>query len=121
MPVDGQILGQWEIGPGEPAGRRHLRVLVEDRVPPTSSTKSSSGGVESWADAMSARKNVVPLVMLSAGQRQARRHPMLLGLFDARFSLAVFSGCFLASLLASLALPMMRLLDKSVTADAYPI
>lgn len=32
VPVDGQILGQWEIGPGEPAGRRHLRVLVEDQV-----------------------------------------------------------------------------------------
>ena len=32
VPVDGQILGQWEIGPNEPAGRRHLRVLVEEQV-----------------------------------------------------------------------------------------
>ena len=32
VPVDGQILGQWEIGPNEPAGRRHLRVLVEEQI-----------------------------------------------------------------------------------------
>ena len=32
VPVDGQILGQWEIGPNEPAGRRHLRVVVEEQT-----------------------------------------------------------------------------------------
>lgn len=32
VPVDGQIFGEWEIGPGEPPGQRHLQVLIEGRV-----------------------------------------------------------------------------------------
>lgn len=32
VPVDGKIVGEWEIGPGEPAGHRNLQVLVEGRV-----------------------------------------------------------------------------------------
>lgn len=31
-PVDGRIYGEWAIGPGEPAGRRHLQVIVEGQV-----------------------------------------------------------------------------------------
>lgn len=29
VPVDGQIVGEWSVGPDEPAGRRRLRVTVE--------------------------------------------------------------------------------------------
>ena len=32
VPVDGKIYGEWAIGPSEPAGRRHLQVVVEDQV-----------------------------------------------------------------------------------------
>ncbi len=32
VPVDGAIYGEWAIGPNEPAGRRHLRVVIEDQV-----------------------------------------------------------------------------------------
>ena len=32
VPVDGVIIGEWAIGPGEPAGQRHLQVIVEDQV-----------------------------------------------------------------------------------------
>lgn len=29
VPVDGKIYGEWAIGPNEPAGHRHLQVLIE--------------------------------------------------------------------------------------------
>ncbi len=29
VPVDGMIYGEWVIGPNEPAGRRHLQVVIE--------------------------------------------------------------------------------------------
>lgn len=32
VPVDGRIYGEWAIGPGEPAGRRHLQVIVEGQI-----------------------------------------------------------------------------------------
>lgn len=32
VPVDGTIIGEWTIGAGEPAGQRHLQVIVEGRV-----------------------------------------------------------------------------------------
>lgn len=32
VPVDGLIYGEWVIGPGEPAGHRHLQVMI-DGVP----------------------------------------------------------------------------------------
>lgn len=32
VPVDGKIYGDWAIGPGEPAGHRHLQVIVEDQL-----------------------------------------------------------------------------------------
>ena len=32
VPQDGRIFGEWEIGPNEPAGRRHLQVVVEDEI-----------------------------------------------------------------------------------------
>lgn len=32
VPQEGRIFGEWEIGPGEPAGRRHLQVVVEGEV-----------------------------------------------------------------------------------------
>jgi hypothetical protein len=32
VPVDGKIFGEWEIGPAEPAGHRHLQVFVEDQL-----------------------------------------------------------------------------------------
>jgi len=32
VPVDGKIYGEWEVGPSEPAGHRHLQVVIEDRV-----------------------------------------------------------------------------------------
>ena len=31
-PVDGKIYGEWAIGPDEPAGHRHLQVLIEGQV-----------------------------------------------------------------------------------------
>lgn len=31
-PVDGQIVGEWSIGPDEPAGKRRLQVVVEGEV-----------------------------------------------------------------------------------------
>jgi hypothetical protein len=32
VPVEGKIYGEWAIGPNEPAGHRHLHVLIEGRV-----------------------------------------------------------------------------------------
>lgn len=32
VPVDGQIFGEWSIGPREPAGKRRLDVVVEGEV-----------------------------------------------------------------------------------------
>lgn len=32
VPRNGLIFGEWEIGPGEPPGRRHLQVIVEGEV-----------------------------------------------------------------------------------------
>lgn len=32
VPVDGQIVGEWSVGPDEPAGIRRLRVVVEGEV-----------------------------------------------------------------------------------------
>lgn len=32
VPVDGKIYGEWAIGPNEPAGHRHLQVVVEGQV-----------------------------------------------------------------------------------------
>lgn len=32
VPVDGIIIGEWTIGPGEPPGKRHLQVIVEGQV-----------------------------------------------------------------------------------------
>ena len=32
VPQEGRIFGEWEIGRGEPPGRRHLQVVVEDEV-----------------------------------------------------------------------------------------
>lgn len=29
VPVDGRIYGEWSIGPNEPAGQRHLQVVIE--------------------------------------------------------------------------------------------
>ena len=31
-PVDGQIFGEWDIGPDEPPGKRRLQVLIEGQV-----------------------------------------------------------------------------------------
>lgn len=31
VPVDNLIYGEWAVGPNEPAGRRHLQVLIEGR------------------------------------------------------------------------------------------
>ena len=32
VPVEGKIYGEWEVGPNEPAGHRHLQVVIEDQV-----------------------------------------------------------------------------------------
>ena len=32
VPVDNLIFGEWAIGPKEPAGHRHLRVVIEDQA-----------------------------------------------------------------------------------------
>ena len=32
VPENGRIVGEWEIGPNEPAGHRHLQVLIEGDV-----------------------------------------------------------------------------------------
>lgn len=32
VPVEGMIYGEWVIGPNEPAGHRHLQVVIEDQV-----------------------------------------------------------------------------------------
>lgn len=32
VPVDGRIVGEWAVGPNEPAGRRHLQVYVEGEL-----------------------------------------------------------------------------------------
>lgn len=32
VPVDGQIVGEWSIGPGEPPGKRRLQVIIEGEV-----------------------------------------------------------------------------------------
>lgn len=31
-PVDGRIYGEWAVGPNEPAGHRHLQVVIEGQV-----------------------------------------------------------------------------------------
>lgn len=31
-PSNGQIIGEWAVGPGEPPGRRHLQVIVEGNL-----------------------------------------------------------------------------------------
>lgn len=35
VPVGGQIVGEWSVGPDEPAGKRRLRVIVEGEVAAT--------------------------------------------------------------------------------------
>lgn len=35
VPVDGQIVGEWSVGPDEPAGKRRLQVSVEGQVAAT--------------------------------------------------------------------------------------
>jgi len=35
VPVDGQIVGEWSVGPDEPAGHRRLRVIVEGEIAAT--------------------------------------------------------------------------------------
>ena len=32
VPVDGKIYGEWAVGPSEPAGHRHLQVVIEGQV-----------------------------------------------------------------------------------------
>lgn len=32
VPVGGRIYGEWAVGPGEPAGKRHLQVIVEGQL-----------------------------------------------------------------------------------------
>ena len=32
VPQDGRIFGEWEVGPNEPRGKRHLQVVVEGGV-----------------------------------------------------------------------------------------
>ncbi|WP_301101773.1 hypothetical protein [Propionivibrio sp.] len=32
VPVDGKIYGEWAVGPSEPAGHRHLQVIIEGQV-----------------------------------------------------------------------------------------
>lgn len=32
VPQEGRIFGEWEVGPNEPPGRRHLQVVVEGEV-----------------------------------------------------------------------------------------
>jgi hypothetical protein len=32
VPVDGKIYGEWAVGPNEPAGHRHLQVVIEGQV-----------------------------------------------------------------------------------------
>jgi hypothetical protein len=32
VPVEGKIYGEWAIGSSEPAGHRHLQVIIEDQV-----------------------------------------------------------------------------------------
>jgi hypothetical protein len=32
VPVDGRVFGEWSVGPGEPAGHRHLQVVIEGEV-----------------------------------------------------------------------------------------
>lgn len=32
VPVDGKIYGEWAIGQNEPAGHRHLQVIIEDKL-----------------------------------------------------------------------------------------
>ena len=32
VPVEGRIFGEWSIGPGEPAGQRHLQVIIEGQL-----------------------------------------------------------------------------------------
>ncbi|MBI2305826.1 MAG: hypothetical protein HYU78_00855 [Rhodocyclales bacterium] len=35
VPVDGQIVGEWSVGPDEPAGRRRLQVSIEGQAAAT--------------------------------------------------------------------------------------
>ena len=32
VPVGGMLYGEWSVGPGEPAGKRHLQVIVEGEI-----------------------------------------------------------------------------------------
>ncbi len=32
VPVDSKIYGEWAVGPNEPAGHRHLQVIIEGQV-----------------------------------------------------------------------------------------
>ena len=32
VPVEGKIYGEWAIGSSEPAGHRHLQVIIEGQV-----------------------------------------------------------------------------------------
>ena len=32
VPVDGKIYGEWSVGPHEPAGHRHLQVVIEGQL-----------------------------------------------------------------------------------------
>lgn len=32
VPVDGMIYGEWAVGPGEPAGHRHLQVVIDEQA-----------------------------------------------------------------------------------------
>lgn len=32
VPVDGKIIGEWSVGPNEPAGHRHLQVIIEGQL-----------------------------------------------------------------------------------------
>ncbi len=35
VPVDGQIVGEWSVGPGEPPGKRKLQVMIEGELSAT--------------------------------------------------------------------------------------
>ena len=32
VPVEGRVFGEWAVGPNEPAGHRHLQVVIEGQV-----------------------------------------------------------------------------------------
>jgi len=51
VPVDGVIIGEWAIGAGEPAGRRHLQVIVENQLAGSFEFEVVSGAVPGPAGA----------------------------------------------------------------------